>query len=283
MSKQKNENRVAGIYKITNITNNQVYIGESLNIEERWEKHKKNLKDGTHHSYKLQNDYNKFGEDNFTYEIIEELDKEYNTALQNLILLAYEDKYIKQYDSIENGYNCEYTLWKILNKEKSIFQRMGINEMHLKMLIGVIKNINKNNGVYVLPDNKKSKQIKKSKGINKSKNNIAKELNIDTFIIDINTDKIVIKDFIDYFRKNGFKIHGAYSSILNKLMDNNILYLDKDNVFTPTKEYKYLEYEKLIDCNYKNYSKIYILKEGYRYMMNKLIELIELNIIEYKL
>ena len=32
-----------GIYKITNKNNGKVYIGESLNIERRWEEHKKEL------------------------------------------------------------------------------------------------------------------------------------------------------------------------------------------------------------------------------------------------
>jgi group I intron endonuclease len=58
---------MVGIYKITNKINNKVYIGESQNIERRWEEHKKHLKEGKHHSYKLQQDYHLYGEDNFEY------------------------------------------------------------------------------------------------------------------------------------------------------------------------------------------------------------------------
>jgi predicted GIY-YIG superfamily endonuclease len=31
---------VAGIYKITNLINNKVYIGQSLDIKRRWKNHK---------------------------------------------------------------------------------------------------------------------------------------------------------------------------------------------------------------------------------------------------
>lgn len=58
MSKDKIENRMAGVYKIINTTNNKMYIGQSINIERRWEEHKEELKNNKHHSYKLQSDYN---------------------------------------------------------------------------------------------------------------------------------------------------------------------------------------------------------------------------------
>lgn len=54
MTRIKKENRITGVYKITNIINNKVYIGESLDIYERWKSHKEDLKNGNHHSYKLQ-------------------------------------------------------------------------------------------------------------------------------------------------------------------------------------------------------------------------------------
>jgi group I intron endonuclease len=53
-----------GIYKITNIINSKVYIGESLDIIRRWEEHKVALNNNEHHSYKLQADWNKHGENN---------------------------------------------------------------------------------------------------------------------------------------------------------------------------------------------------------------------------
>lgn len=66
----------SGIYNIRNISNNKIYIGSSINIEQRWSAHKRILKRGKHHCKKLQDDYNKFGIDNFVYEIIEYCDVE---------------------------------------------------------------------------------------------------------------------------------------------------------------------------------------------------------------
>jgi group I intron endonuclease len=62
-----------GIYKITNIISNKCYIGSSQNIESRFRRHKKDLKNGEHHSRYLQRAWNKYGEKNFLFEIIEEV------------------------------------------------------------------------------------------------------------------------------------------------------------------------------------------------------------------
>lgn len=61
-----------GIYKITNLLNNKIYIGstsKSFNI--RWGNHKSKLKDNKHYNKHLQYAYNKYGSDNFKYEILE--------------------------------------------------------------------------------------------------------------------------------------------------------------------------------------------------------------------
>lgn len=62
---------ISGIYKITNIKNNKIYIGSSKNINRRWNEHKRCLKNNDHHSGHLQNAWNKYGEENFKFEILE--------------------------------------------------------------------------------------------------------------------------------------------------------------------------------------------------------------------
>ena len=57
--------RVCIIYKIKNIITNQIYIGSSVNIRSRIKRHFKELKDGKHHSLKLQRSYDKYGKENF--------------------------------------------------------------------------------------------------------------------------------------------------------------------------------------------------------------------------
>jgi group I intron endonuclease len=60
-----------GIYKITNILNNKIYIGSSFNIEKRFKRHIKDLKENKHHNIHLQRSFNSYGKDNFVLSIIE--------------------------------------------------------------------------------------------------------------------------------------------------------------------------------------------------------------------
>jgi hypothetical protein len=64
----------SGIYKITNTANNKIYIGSSKNIIKRKNKHFLELSSNRHCNKKLQNSFNKYKRDKFTFEIIEECD-----------------------------------------------------------------------------------------------------------------------------------------------------------------------------------------------------------------
>jgi group I intron endonuclease len=151
---------MVGIYKITNKINNKVYIGESQNIERRWEEHKEHLKENKHHSYKLQQDYNTYGEENFIYEVVEEISSNIKLSVRQLLCIIFEDKYIKQYNSIEQGYNVEYTLQRILEGKRGVFDEKCINQRYTKMLTDMIKNLHKNNGVYISPEERKKQKNK---------------------------------------------------------------------------------------------------------------------------
>jgi hypothetical protein len=68
---------VCGIYKITNLENQKVYIGQSVNIKERLRTHiKRGLGAETPTRNKLYTVMNKVGVENFSYEIIEECPRE---------------------------------------------------------------------------------------------------------------------------------------------------------------------------------------------------------------
>lgn len=88
-----------GIYKITNITNNKVYIGSSINISSREYKHFWMLDRGTHDNPHLQNSFNKYGPNNFNFEILELCDES--------SLIEKENHYISSHRSniFEFGYN----------------------------------------------------------------------------------------------------------------------------------------------------------------------------------
>ncbi len=61
---------MAGIYMIQNKINGKMYIGQAQDIELRWSSHISLLQKGTHPSRYLQNAVNKYGIDNFTFEIL---------------------------------------------------------------------------------------------------------------------------------------------------------------------------------------------------------------------
>ena len=66
-----------GIYKITNITNNMCYVGQAANIAERWRQHiKRGIGAETPTRNKLYPAMASFGVENFTFEIIEECNRE---------------------------------------------------------------------------------------------------------------------------------------------------------------------------------------------------------------
>lgn len=72
MNKEKKMIKQSGIYKIICI-NNKFYIGSSVNIGVRLKDHVRLLKRNKHQNKYLQNSWNKYGEKNFRFEIIENI------------------------------------------------------------------------------------------------------------------------------------------------------------------------------------------------------------------
>jgi group I intron endonuclease len=83
-----------GIYKITNKKTKKIYIGSSINVFRRWVEHKVKLNKNTHINNKLQNSWNKYGDDNFTFSIIEECEKDQLIVREQFYL----DKLLKSSD-----------------------------------------------------------------------------------------------------------------------------------------------------------------------------------------
>lgn len=101
-SERNGHKTISGVYVITNIINDKKYVGQSWDIYQRWTTHKTSLKGGYHGNVHLQNSWNKYGENNFTFEIL----KKCKTQKE---LDDVEIKYISQYDSANQnyGYNDE--------------------------------------------------------------------------------------------------------------------------------------------------------------------------------
>ena len=258
-----------GVYKITNIINGKVYIGESMNIEERWNEHEKELKCGNHHSYKLQKDYNTYGKDNFKFEVLEEIDKDLKPIIQKCLLYILEDKYIKQYNSINKGYNVENTLELILKGDKSVFEGAKVSKKNIKILHNLINNIN-NNGIYIPSNN----AIKDNKDLPKINKNIEKgsKTKIDKVNIiydnDDNINYIITKcsnylfkekfmKLSDVLKDNNFKTGNTYQL----LRDIGILNIDNKFLIKDSGMFEF------------RYNKIpYINQKGFIFLLNKILK-----------
>lgn len=84
----------SGIYKFTNLKLDKYYIGQSVDLKNRYLSHINLLRTNKHNNSVLQNDYNLYGEKSFEFEVLEFVDEE-NLSKQ-------EDFWIKQYTNLYN-------------------------------------------------------------------------------------------------------------------------------------------------------------------------------------
>lgn len=94
--------KIQGVYQIRNLVSGKFYIGSSSNIYKRWEVHKRRLRNGDHHSPKLQASWNKHGEELFKFDILVKCD-------------SIEDMEAREQALIESHYNnplcCNVSRW----------------------------------------------------------------------------------------------------------------------------------------------------------------------------
>ena len=89
---------ISGVYKITRLKTNEIYIGQTTSIDKRWQEHVKSaLGVGTLASSQLHRVMAADGCENFTFEVLEETPKEK--------LRERESYYIDFYDSKNYGLN----------------------------------------------------------------------------------------------------------------------------------------------------------------------------------
>lgn len=117
-----------GIYKITCIINNKVYIGQSTDIEKRWKDHVIRLDNNSHDNSYLQNAWNKYGKEAFKFEIIEKCEKNFE------LLNAREIYWINYYEALKRskGFNIAsgggngYSLAGMTEEERhKVYEKIG--------------------------------------------------------------------------------------------------------------------------------------------------------------
>lgn len=89
-------NQLSGIYRILNKINGNCYIGSSLNVEKRYKHHLSTLRHNSSRCSILQKAFNKYGEDNFEFQVILCCKPEYR--------LYYEQQLIRELNSQYNAF-----------------------------------------------------------------------------------------------------------------------------------------------------------------------------------
>jgi len=99
----KNYQNKTGIYKILNLVNNKYYIGSAKNLYVRFHGHLSKLHKNIHDNEHLQRSWNKYGEDNFKFYILEETkSEEYRIIEQKYLDIIKNDR--------PNCYNMKFVV-----------------------------------------------------------------------------------------------------------------------------------------------------------------------------
>lgn len=102
MGRHKIPKRI-GIYTITNIINNKIYVGYSIDLVGRLCDHRTELRKNRHRNDYLQKSWNLHGEENFLFEILEECEEQFLCSQEHywcMMLNTHNEKY---------GYNLRPT------------------------------------------------------------------------------------------------------------------------------------------------------------------------------
>ena len=67
---------ISGVFQVKNKENGKVLIEGNINMSSRWNRHRMELKFGSHRNKELQKDWKAIGEENFIFSILSTLDVE---------------------------------------------------------------------------------------------------------------------------------------------------------------------------------------------------------------
>jgi group I intron endonuclease len=96
-----------GVFQIRNTISGKIFVGSSVNLDAIWNRIKAELKLAGHRNEKLQHDWTVYGEENFLFEILSEIEQkdgdkvDYNKEARQL-----EEMFIEELQPFaDKGYN----------------------------------------------------------------------------------------------------------------------------------------------------------------------------------
>ena len=120
------QNKISGVYKITNNITGDFYIGSSKNIEKRWHEHKSPSVHKQHPNSKLYKGMAQYGLGNFIFEVLEETDN----------LKEREQYWIKQLKPSYNNNRAQgwdtdrYKEWNEIHRDERLAYFKAYHQAH---------------------------------------------------------------------------------------------------------------------------------------------------------
>ena len=177
--------KISGIYQIRNTVDNKRYIGSAVNFKIRWQRHRRDLRRGRHHSILLQRAWDKYSEKKFVFEILENT----KNSLKHLI------KSEQHHFDIHNPeYNICKTAGQCSEETKLKIGKANTGHKHTaetKEKMSIAKKGKRNWRASLLPEH--VKEIRKLRENGKKYREIGKIYNVSMFVIRDVVKKITYK------------------------------------------------------------------------------------------
>lgn len=121
--------KASGIYRIVCLTTGKLYIGSAINLAKRKREHLHYLRNNAHHSITLQRAWDKHGEENFAFEVIE--------LVLPAFLLEREQHYLDTLKPFgENGYNINAVAGSRMGMRHTVETREKLRQANLGKTYG---------------------------------------------------------------------------------------------------------------------------------------------------
>lgn len=143
---------MTGIYIITNKVNKNSYIGKAKNIQNRFDRHLKSLRTDKHYNKHLQNSFNKYGETNFVFDVLEQCcEEELNDREKYWIKYYRENNICYLFNITDGGDGGKMPDYILESTRKKISQKARGSEY--------VKHFGSENGMYGRHHTKQSKEL----------------------------------------------------------------------------------------------------------------------------